>query len=182
MVPQRKYATRAIHTVLVVDDDAAIITSWRRGAGSERTVHDAKDEDGVRTLIAKHTFDLAIVDLRIGPTSGIDVVRVLRDHSAELPIALCSGYLSIDVTVAAVHAGADIIAFKPITFREVLQRLEEDAAEAEIEETPTLARAEWEHIMRVLADCEGNVLAAARRLGIYRSSLQRRLRKYAPRE
>jgi len=182
MVAQRKHATRAIETVLVVDDDEGIITSWRRGAGSERTVHAAKDEAGVRELIAKHKFDLAIVDLRIGPTSGIDVVLVLRQHSAELPIALCSGYLSIDVTVAAVRAGADIIAFKPITFREVLKRLEEDDAEAvDVEDPPTLARAEWEHIMRVLADCEGNVSAAARRLGIYRSSLQRRLRKQAPR-
>jgi two-component system response regulator RegA len=169
--------------VLVVDDDETIITSWRRGAGSERTVHAAKDEASALALAEKHDFDLAIVDLRIGATSGIDVVRLLRDHSPELPIALCSGYLSIDVTVAAVRAGADIIAFKPITFREVLQRLEENESEAvDLEDTPTLARAEWEHIMRVLADCEGNVSAAARRLGIYRSSLQRRLRKYAPRE
>jgi two-component system response regulator RegA len=175
--------SRPIRTVLVVDDDESIITSWRRGAGSERTVHAAKDEAGALALIEKHDFDLAIVDLRIGATSGIDVVRMLRDHSPELPIALCSGYLSIDVTVAAVRAGADIIAFKPITFREVLLRLEENESEAvNLEDTPTLARAEWEHIMRVLADCEGNVSAAARRLGIYRSSLQRRLRKYAPRE
>lgn len=127
-------------------------------------------------------FDLAIVDLRIGESSGIDLVRELRDTLPELPIAFCSGYLSVDVTVAAVRAGADIIAFKPITFKEVLQRLEEGAAEPDLEETPSLARAEWEHIMRVLSDCDGNVSAAARRLGIYRSSLQRRLRKYAPRE
>lgn len=175
--------SRPIRTVLVVDDDESIITTWRRGAGAERTVHSANDEAGARALIAIYEFDLAIVDLRIGATSGIDVVRMLRDHSPELPIALCSGYLSIDVTVAAVRAGADIIAFKPITFREVLQRLEDNESEAPtIGDTPTLARAEWEHIMRVLGDCEGNVSAAARRLGIYRSSLQRRLRKYAPRE
>jgi two-component system response regulator RegA len=36
--------------------------------------------------------------------------------------------------------------------------------------------------MRVLADCNNNVSEAARRLGIYRSSLQRRLRKFAPRK
>ncbi len=90
----------------------------------------------------------------------------------------------MDVTVAAVRAGADIIAFKPITFREIIQRLEEgeEAEEPALDDTPSLARAEWEHIMRVLSDCDGNVSAAARRLGIYRSSLQRRLRKYAPRE
>jgi two-component system response regulator RegA len=111
------------------------------------------------------------------------LIRELRDANSQLAIALCSGYLSVDVTVAAVRAGADVIAFKPITFREIIERLDEAAAEEpDLDDTPSLARAEWEHIMRVLADCDGNVSAAARRLGIYRSSLQRRLRKYAPRE
>ena len=46
---------------------------------------------------------------------------------------------------------------------------------------PSLARAEWEHINRVLSDCEGNVSEAARRLGIHRRSLQRKLQRYPPR-
>ena len=45
---------------------------------------------------------------------------------------------------------------------------------------PSLARAEWEHINRVLADCGGNISEAARRLGIHRRSLQRKLQKYPP--
>jgi two-component system, response regulator RegA len=44
---------------------------------------------------------------------------------------------------------------------------------------PSLARAEWEHIHRVLSDCAGNVSEAARRLGIHRRSLQRKLQKLA---
>jgi two-component system response regulator RegA len=47
-------------------------------------------------------------------------------------------------------------------------------------ETPSLARAEWEHIQRVLTDCGGNISEAARRLGIHRRSLQRKLHKYPP--
>jgi len=43
---------------------------------------------------------------------------------------------------------------------------------------PLLARVEWEHIQRVLADCGGNVSQAARLLGIHRRSLQRKLAKY----
>ncbi len=45
---------------------------------------------------------------------------------------------------------------------------------------PTLARAEWEHINRVLSDAGGNISEAARRLGIHRRSLQRKLQKFAP--
>jgi two-component system response regulator RegA len=42
---------------------------------------------------------------------------------------------------------------------------------------PSLARVEWEHINRVLADAGGNVSEAARRLGLHRRSLQRKLAK-----
>jgi two-component system response regulator RegA len=79
-----------------------------------------------------------------------------------MKIVLCSGYLSVAATVAAMRAGADRVVYKPETFREILARLEkQDEDMAAIFERPTLARAEWEHIMRVLEDCNGNVSMAA---------------------
>jgi ActR/RegA family two-component response regulator len=47
--------------------------------------------------------------------------------------------------------------------------------------TPTLARAQWEHVQPVLNDSNGNISMAARKLGVYRSTLQRWLRRHAPR-
>ncbi|HVZ59976.1 MAG TPA: helix-turn-helix domain-containing protein, partial [Terriglobales bacterium] len=47
-------------------------------------------------------------------------------------------------------------------------------------EVPSLARVEWEHIQRVLADCQGNISQAAKLLGLHRRSLQRKLVKYPP--
>jgi len=89
---------------------------------------------------------------------------------------LLSGYLSIDITVEAVKAGADVVLAKPVTVGEVLHRvLGEDYTEPVT--TPSLAQVEAEHIARVLTDCNHNISEAARRLGIYRSSLQRKLRK-----
>jgi two-component system, response regulator RegA len=175
-------ASAQFRNVLIVDDDVRIVDSWRRSAERERTVHSATDARTARYLAQAHPLDFALVDLRLGSTSGIELVRELRATSPQLRIALCSGYVSADVTVAAVRAGADLIVFKPITFREILARLQENLDEPDIDETPTLARAEWEHIMRVLSDCHGNITAAAKKLGIFRSSLQRRLRKYAPRD
>lgn len=143
-------------------------------------VHGARDPGSALRLARAHEFDLAIVDLRLGRASGIELVRDLRAEVPDLLIALCSGYVSVDVTVAAIRAGANAVVYKPTTFKEVLRRVQRPADEPDLTDTPTLARAEWEHMMRVLEDCHGNVSAAARRLGIFRSSLQRRLRKIAP--
>lgn len=171
---------RSLNNVLVVDDDERTLGSWKRAA-RERNVVTASDAMTARQLASLERPDLAIVDLRLGNASGIDLIRELKRDLPDLMVVLCSGYLSVAAAVAATRAGADIVVFKPITFREIMQRIEQSADDADLEDTPTLARAEWEHIMRVLADCNGNVSMAARRLGIYRSSLQRRLRKYAPR-
>jgi len=134
-------------------------------------------------LARAHPPDLAIIDLRLGAESGIHLVRDLKAERPDLVVALVSGYLSVSSAVGAVRAGADVILFKPVTFREIVRRVEEGvpSLDPSFEETPTLARAEWEHITRVLADCNGNVSMAARRLGIHRQSLQRRLRKFPPR-
>jgi two-component system, response regulator RegA len=171
---------RSPRSVLVVDDDEQVLRSWKRAA-REHNVFTAIDATAARHLARAEHPDLAIVDLRLGDASGIDLIRDLKRDLPELVLVLCSGYLSVTAAVAAVRAGAEIVVLKPITLHEILQRLEASTDEPDLDDTPTLARAEWEHIMRVLADCNGNVSKAARRLGIYRSSLQRRLRKDAPR-
>ncbi|MEO8699394.1 MAG: response regulator [Kofleriaceae bacterium] len=174
---------RSIESVLVVDDDSKLLRACRRIAGWN--VFTADTFETARAIASTEHPDLAIVDLRLGSESGIDLVRELKRDHPQLVIVLCSGYLSVSTAVSAVRAGADHVLFKPVTFQEIVKRVEEEAddePEADRDETPTLARAEWEHIMRVLADCDGNITVAARRLGIYRSSLQRRLRKYAPQE
>ena len=174
---------RVIRSVLAVDDDEQILGGYRRGFGKERTVLTTADPATARQIARRERCELAIVDLRLKGESGISLTRDLKADVPEMLIVLCSGYLSVEVAVAAVHAGADAVLFKPITARDILRRVEEGpAVEPDLEDTPTLARAEWEHITRVLADCNGNISLAARRLGIYRSSLQRRLRKFAPRQ
>jgi two-component system response regulator RegA len=174
---------RSIRNVLVVDDDETLLASWRRTIARERSVTTASDVASALSFAEKQPFDLAVIDLRLGTQSGIELIRQLKKAQPELLVVLCSGYLSVSAAVAGVHAGADIVVFKPITFREILNSIDKHDQEEtpELNDTPTLARAEWEHIMRVLADCNGNVSMAARRLGIYRSSLQRRLKKFAPR-
>jgi two-component system response regulator RegA len=176
-------ASGRIGTVLVVDDDQALLASFRRSIGPHYTALTASDGASARSQARQRAPDLMIVDLCLGRESGLEVVRTLKAEHPSAIIVLISGWASIEQAVAAVHAGADHVIAKPVTFAEILNRIQAKPIVSEelFVETPTLARAEWEHISRVISDCDGNLSLAARRLGVYRSTLQRRLRKYAPR-
>jgi two-component system response regulator RegA len=170
-----------IRSVLVVDDDERLLAALRRTLRAERSVFTATTPDDATRIARRVTPDLVIVDLQLGSHSGLDVVRTLKHELPTTLFALVSGYLTVDTTVAAVRAGADIVLTKPVRGAEILRRAERgDFADDEPFETPTLAQAESEHIARVIEDCGGNISEAARRLGIYRSSLQRKLRKRTP--
>lgn len=171
-----------IKSVLVLDDDERTLSAMARTLRHSRKVFTASTSTEAQTLARREKPDLIVVDLRLGTASGLDVVRALKAEMPGSMFALVSGYLTVDATVAAVRAGADVVMTKPVTGGEIVRRIEEKASEPPPEAgTPTLAQAESEHIARVMADCNGNISEAARRLGIYRSSLQRRLRRLGQR-
>jgi DNA-binding NtrC family response regulator len=62
---------------------------------------------------------------------------------------------------------------------ETLKGVRSDA-DPEVDSMQSLHRLEWSYIQRVLSDCGGNISAAARKLGIHRRSLQRKLAKVPP--
>ena len=173
----------AVESVLVVDDDELILSAFRRGFSyAQRRVFTTKDPSAARQLARAERVDLAVVDLRLGTVSGIDVIRDMKRDNPRLKTVLMSGYLSVAYAVDAVKAGADVVVHKPIAVREILHRVENDVphADGDVYRRPSLEMIEHEHIQRVLADCGGNISEAARQLGIARQSLQRRLKKPPP--
>jgi two-component system response regulator RegA len=127
----------------------------------------------------------AIVDLRLGEEDGLALVAALVERLPAIEIVVLTGYGSIAAAVEAVRLGASNMLQKPADVDMILAAFDKGAqpplSEAPVYEPPSLARAEWEHIQRVLADCGGNISEAARRLGIHRRTLQRKLQKYPPR-
>jgi two-component system response regulator RegA len=106
----------------------------------------------------------------------------LHDLKKELPdllVIFLSGYAAVPQAVQALHDGAVDFLQKPVSGAEVMRALER-AAERMAVAPPSLARAEFEHIRRVLEECGGNISEAARRLQIHRRSLQRKLQKRPP--
>lgn len=125
-----------------------------------------------------------MVDLRMPGRGGLELVRALHALDASTRIIVLTGYGSIATAVEAVKLGAFNYLPKPADVDDLLLAFSRGPGEpgqvTEDFQPPTLARAEWEHIQRVLADCGGNISEAARRLGLHRRSLQRKLQKYPP--
>jgi two-component system response regulator RegA len=111
------------------------------------------------------------------------VVRELKALDAMTNVVVLTGYGSIATALEAVRLGATHYLTKPADVDDLLAAFERatkpPTESVAIEHNvPSLARAEWEHINRVLADCGGNISQAARLLGLHRRSLQRKLSKY----
>jgi two-component system response regulator RegA len=170
-------------SILVVDDDATFRGRLVRALASRGfDARGAASVDEAVALAAEDSPELAVVDLRMPGRSGLDLVRELKAIDATTRVVVLTGYGSIATALEAVRLGATHYLTKPADVDEILaafERTKDAAAPVEIEhEVASLARAEWEHIHRVLTDCNGNVSQAARLLGIHRRSLQRKLAKY----
>ncbi len=169
-------------SILLVDDDEVLrerLAQAIRARGYEvRTAGSA--EEAMREA-AKDSPEMAVLDLRMPGVNGLDLLKELRKQDPATRVLMLTGYGSIATAVQAVREGAVGYLPKPADADEIIAALNgtETAKERGVE-TPSLARAEWEHIQRVLADCGGNISEAARRLGIHRRSLQRKLHKYPP--
>jgi two-component system response regulator RegA len=121
--------------------------------------------------------------------SGTELVPQLLKLQPKLRVVVLTGYGSIASAVEAMRLGAHNYVSKPADADDVLAAVTGDARPVEtgaartapVSPPPTLARAEWEHIQRILADTGNNVSETARRLGITRRTLQLKLKKYPPR-
>jgi two-component system response regulator RegA len=182
---RRASATEA--TILIVDDDRFLRDRLARALRDRGfTVQAAGDVERALAIASVEAPEFAVVDLRMPGRSGLDLVRELRSRDLVTKIVVLTGYGSIATAIEATRLGATYYLPKPADADDILAAFARGetavpAAPSIAAEAPSLARAEWEHINRVLADCDGNVSEAARRLGLHRRSLQRKLQKYAPR-
>jgi len=122
----------------------------------------------------------AVVDLKMpGGRSGLDVVRELRALAPPPAVVVLTGYGTIGTAVEAIRLGAINYLNKPADADEIEAALQGKRAPP-MSDVPSLDRQEWEYLNRILADCDGNVSEAARRLRMHRRTLQRKLQKHPP--
>src|SRR5262249_21721199 len=171
--------TRRLRGFLVADDDAPLrqrVAEALRQRGHR--VHEAGDAASALAQ-AKEGPWRVLLDLRMPGAHGVDLVRDIRLADELNDVVVLTGYGTIPTAVEATRFGAREYLTKPVDVKRILASfgLSDDGSPPGSDDTPSLDRVEWEHIHRVLTDCEGNVSEAARVLGVHRRSLQRKLRR-----
>jgi two-component system, response regulator RegA len=168
-------------TVLLVDDDEYFVL--RLAHSLELRGYAVRTATGVAAATAlarQESPELAVVDFRMADGNGLDLLKALKSLDDMTQIVILTGFGSMAVAVEAMRLGATSVISKPVDADDILRAFSlSPQAETDNVTTavPSLARAEWEHIARVLSECEHNISEAARRLGIHRRSLQRKLQK-----
>jgi len=176
-------AAKPDRSLLLVDDDAPF--RQRLALALERRGFEVTAADSMAAGIAEAKARrpaFAVIDLRLGDGSGIEVVSALRDVRADARVIVLTGYGNIATAVAAVKMGAIDYLSKPADADAVEAALlqTEGALPPPPEQPMTADRVRWEHIQRVFEQCDRNVSETARRLRMHRRTLQRILNKYAP--
>jgi len=172
-------------TLLVVDDDDAFRESMELEFSDRGyKVFGAADVASALGMAAVHRPQFAVIDLRLGNERGLEIVSALSERLPGIRAIVLTGYGSIATAVEAMKLGAHHYLTKPVdpdVLEDAFQREAGDPSVGASDAPPSLAKHEREYIEFVLAATGGNISEAARRLGLHRQSLQRKLRKYPPR-
>lgn len=168
-------------SLLLVDDDVTFCSVLKEALEKRQfRVFVAYDIKGGQALLEQVKPDHAVIDLRIGPESGLAMVKCLVDASPHVAIVILTGYASIATAVEAIKLGARHYLTKPANADEIITALAKGEGDPStlLKTRPlSVKRLEWEHLQKVILEHDGNISAAARALGMHRRTLQRKLDK-----
>lgn len=167
--------------LLLVDDDETFCKVLRPALEKRNFQVAVANDIATATALAEQIEpEYAIIDLRIGFDSGLEMVKKLISLDSNTQIVMLTGYASIATAVEAIKLGATHYLTKPATPDEIVKALykNEGDTSVEISEGPlSIKRMEWELLQKTLIQNDGNVTATARALNMHRRTLQRKLDK-----
>jgi len=175
-------STNNKQTLLLVDDDLTFCRVLAKALEKRGfDVFTATEIASGLELADDHQPDFAVIDLRIGNESGLELVEKLHAKNPSLRMLMLTGYASIATAVEAIKLGATHYLTKPASVDDILhalQREQGDTAVTPAENPVSVKRLEWEHLQKVLMEHDGNISATARALNMHRRTLQRKLDKH----
>lgn len=167
--------------LLIVEDDEGFARTLKRSFERRGyTVVLAASVEEVEALLETQTPGFAVVDLKLAGASGLVCVERLHAHDPEMMIVVLTGFASIATAVEAIKLGASHYLAKPSNTDDIEAAFARSAGDPSTPLAPrptSIKTLEWEHIHEVLKDSDFNISEAARRLGMHRRTLARKLAK-----
>jgi two-component system response regulator RegA len=167
--------------LLIVEDDESFARTLKRSF--ERRDYEvliAPDLAAMEEALASHHPGFAVVDLKLAGASGLVAVEKLHAHDPDMLIVVLTGFASIATAVEAIKLGACHYLAKPANTDDIEQAFTRAAGNPNValtERPTTIKTLEWERIHEVLAETGFNISETARRLGMHRRTLARKLEK-----
>ena len=175
--------------VLIVDDDRLFCRQLTTGLTRHGlTAVPADNRQMALEAAYRERPRYAVVELRLlhDPNafhSGLELIRKLKKLNPSMRIVIATAYSSIVTAIAAIKGGAADYLLKPTDVDTVAAALIKPEDAPGLRNDPMSAdRLRWEYILRVFFQCNQNVSATARILGMHRRTLQRMLNKRPPPE
>lgn len=169
-------------SLVIVEDDATFARTLQRSF--ERRgyqVQVAASPEKLDVLLGQAVPSFAVVDLKLRAASGLPCVRTLHARDPSMRIVVLTGFASIATAVEAVKLGACHYLAKPSNTDDIEAAFDKAVGNSDVSvasrPTASIKTLEWERINEVLAETEFNISETARRLGMHRRTLARKLEK-----
>jgi len=167
--------------LLIVEDDAKFAAVLQRSF--ERKGYEVRHATGlaeVEEILQQATPGYAVVDLKLAGESGLACVQALHQHDPAMLIVVLTGFASIATAVEAIKLGACHYLAKPSNSDDIEAAFAKGSGDTgtPISPRPTsIKNLEWERIHETLVETGFNISETARRLGMHRRTLARKLEK-----
>ncbi|MFC4257269.1 response regulator [Altererythrobacter xixiisoli] len=168
--------------LVIVEDDPSFARTLRRSFEKRGylAAQAASPDELTALLDAGEAFDFAVVDLKLGTASGLTCVQMLHRADPTTRIVMLTGFASIATAVEAIKLGASHYLVKPANTDDIEEGFGRDGGNPDVPvegRKSSIKTVEWEYIHSTLAECDFNISEAARRLGMHRRTLARKLEK-----
>ncbi|WP_039912474.1 sigma-54-dependent transcriptional regulator [Cellvibrio mixtus] len=101
--------------VLIIDDEPDIRELLEITLGRMQIdTHSAANVNQAKQLLAQHTYDLCLTDMRLPDGNGLEIVEFIQQHQPQLPVAVITAHGSIDTAIESMKAGAFDFISKPV--------------------------------------------------------------------
>lgn len=167
--------------LLIIEDDPVGARALRRSF--ERRDYQVAVCDRAEALeetLAGFDPAYAVVDLKLAGASGLECIRTLHQRDETMRIVVLTGFASIATAVEAIKLGACHYLPKPSNTDDIEAAFDKGDGDCGVAVSPrpsSIKTLEWERIHETLADTGFNISEAARRLGMHRRTLARKLSK-----